>query len=222
MIVTFDLFSALTDTRRGATATLAGIVAGRGCEAPADQLYDDWDRRNKQAQASAGPGTSFRDLSRDALASTWEAFGVAGDPVADADRLLSHVGDWPLWPDVADGLPVVAGADGVRALGLLSNVDDDLVVATRAYRLVDPAWVLTSESLGASKPDPEIYRRALRRAGDLVHVASSARDVRGALEAGIRTIRLVRPGHRTDPDGPAPGVEVDDVRDVPAALARLG
>lgn len=220
MIVTFDLFSALTDARRGGSAALEAIVAGRGRAVPGDRLYDDWDRRNKQAQAAVatGPPTSFRDLSRRALAATWDGFGVDGDPVADADRLLSGIGDWPLWPDVADGLPAVAAAADV---GILSNVDDDLVVTTRAYRLVDPAWVLTSQRLGAYKPDPRIYHRALQRAGDLVHVASSARDVRGALEAGVRTIRLVRPGHHTDPDGPAPDVEIDDVRDVPAALRTL-
>jgi 2-haloacid dehalogenase len=81
--------------------------------------------------------------------------------------------------------------------------------------------VLTSERLGAFKPSPAIYRRALRAAPGLVHVAASARDVRGALEAGIPTIRLARPGHRVDPEGPTPDIEVADARELPAALAQL-
>ena len=36
---------------------------------------------------------------------------------------------------------------------------------------------------------------------------TSARDVRGALEAGIDVIRLRRPGHRLDPSGPAAAPE---------------
>ena len=95
------------------------------------------------------------------------------------------------------------------------------MVTTRAYRLVDPRWVLTSQRLEAFKPAPAIYRRALRAAPGLVHVAASARDVRGALEAGIPTIRLARAGHRVDPEGPAPIVEVADARELPAALAQL-
>lgn len=44
-----------------------------------------------------------------------------------------------------------------------------------------------------------------------MHVASSARDVRGALEAGIPVVRLRRPGHRLDPEGPQPPYEVEDL-----------
>lgn len=62
----------------------------------------------------------------------------------------------------------------------------------------------------ACKPAPAIYRRALERAGGLlVHVATSARDVRGALEAGLTVVRLRRPGHALDPDGPAPRWDVE-------------
>jgi 2-haloacid dehalogenase len=49
-------------------------------------------------------------------------------------------------------------------------------------------------------------------------VATSARDVRGALEAGIRVVRLRRPGHQLDPAGPSPRDEASDVRGVGALL----
>ena len=76
----------------------------------------------------------------------------------------------------------------------------------------------TSERLGASKPHPEIYRRAVAEHGPMVHVATSARDVRGALEAGIPVVRLRRPGHALDPDGPAPAWTVDSVHALPTLL----
>jgi 2-haloacid dehalogenase len=78
--------------------------------------------------------------------------------------------------------------------------------------------VLTSERLQAYKPHPDIYRRARERAGgELLHVATSARDVRGAVEAGIDVVRLRRPGHEPDPGGPRPEHEVGDL----AALRHL-
>ena len=219
-VVTFDLFSALIDSRRGAAAAFTEIAAERGWSVPGEELYDIWDRYNKEYQryATAGVRTSFRELSRDALSSAYEQLGLDGNPEADLGLLWRSVAQWPLWCDVEVGISAVAERASV---GILSNVDDALVETTRAYRLVDPRWVLTSERLGAYKPAPAIYRRASRAAPGLVHVAASARDVRGALEAGIPTIRLARRGHLVDPEGPAPTIEVADARDLPAALARL-
>ncbi|CAN5405884.1 haloacid dehalogenase type II [soil metagenome] len=222
MIVTFDLFSALTDSRRGGTAAFAELARERNWELGGEQLYDEWDRHNKEAQRVVDTGTgwtSFKEISRGALAAAYAALEVAGDPEADIDRLQGSVADWPLWPDVAEGLKAVAGP--VR-IGILSNVDDALAVTTRAYPLVDPDLVLSSQRLGAYKPDPAIYLRARDLLGDdFVHVAASARDVRGALEAGIPTIRIARPGHRVDPDGPQPDVSIDAVPQLIAALSEI-
>jgi 2-haloacid dehalogenase len=103
---------------------------------------------------------------------------------------------------------------------VLSNVDDDVFARTAVAPLVRDDAVLTSERLRAYKPHPEIYRRARERAGgDLVHVATSARDVRGALDAGIDVVHLRRPGHHLDPSGPRPRHEVTAVGAVAEALA---
>ena len=158
-------------------------------------------------------------LSRRALTAAYAALGLDADADDDAATLLDSVGDWPLWPDVEAGLPAVAAA-GYR-VGVLSNVDDDVFARTRVAPLVEDDGVLTSHRLHAYKPAPELYRRALERAGGrLTHVATSARDVRGALEAGIDVVRLRRPGHDLDPDGPRPAVVVGDLHDVVTVLDR--
>jgi hypothetical protein len=57
--------------------------------------------------------------------------------------------------------------------------------------------------------------RALGQVGGrLRHVATSARDVRGALEAGVDVVERRRPGHRLDPDGPAPQQVAADLAEV--------
>ena len=53
-------------------------------------------------------------------------------------------------------------------------------------------------------------------------MATSARDVRGALEAGIDVVRLRRPGHRIDPDGPAPALEAGDLAELRHLLDHRG
>jgi 2-haloacid dehalogenase len=209
MIVTFDLFSALTDSRTGGAEALGSV-----------ELYDVWDRHNKALQRTARPPTTFRELSRRALAAAYDEVGRSAATLdADFEALQDSIADWPLWPDVEDGIALVARAHRV---GILSNVDDAIVARTRAYALVDPDLVLTSERLGAYKPDPRLYLAARDAVGpDLVHVPASARDTRGALEAGIRTVRLARPGHHVDPEGPAPAYEVEDARELAEVLERL-
>jgi 2-haloacid dehalogenase len=45
--------------------------------------------------------------------------------------------------------------------------------------------------------------------------------VRGALEAGITTVRLVRRGHVVDAEGPQPSLEVEEAADLPGVLQTL-
>jgi FMN phosphatase YigB (HAD superfamily) len=217
-VVTFDLFSALLDARSGAAAVFARLAGARGWPVTGAQLYDAWDPRNKAAQRDCLTWVPWRQPATRALGETYDALGLAGDAAADVEVLAASLPDWPLWPDVATGLPRLA--ESVR-VGLLSNVDDALFARTAAAPLVDPAVALTSERLRAYKPHAAIYLRARELLPALVHVATSARDVRGALEAEIPVVRLLRPGHELDPDGPRPAYEVDTVDDLPPVLAEL-
>ena len=213
MLVTLDLFSAMIDSRTGGSAALARITGG-----PGERLYDVWDAANKASQRDLATWVPFAEHCRRALTAAYVELGIARDADADTARLLDSVGDWPLWPDVVQGVPALAARARV---GVLSNVDDAVFARTRVAPLVDDADVLTSERLHAYKPAPEIYLRAREHAGGrLVHVATSARDVRGALAAGIDVVRLRRPGHRLDPEGATPQVEAADLPEVARLLAR--
>ncbi len=215
--VTFDLFSALVDSRTGASAALAGIGGERGWRLGAEAVYDDWDVRNKVSQKNTAEWVPFAEHCRRALAGTYQALDLRGDPDADVAQLLDGLPDWPLWPDVPDALTAFRSA---HRLGVLSNVDDVLFARTRVAPFMDEGDVLTSERLHAYKPHPELYRRALA-AGVDVHVPASARDTRGALEAGMAVVRVRRPGHSVDPTGPQPEQEIADLHGLPEALARL-
>jgi 2-haloacid dehalogenase len=210
-LVTFDLFSALIDSRMGASAVLDGLARARGWSVDGGVLYDVWDARNKASQRELTTWVPFAEHCRRALAGAYAELHLPGDPDADVVVLLRSVGDWPLWPDVAEELPRIAARHRV---GVLSNVDDDVFARTQVAQFVADDAVLTSERLQAYKPAPEIYRRARERAGALVHVATSGRDVRGALEAGIDVIRLRRPGHALDPSGPVPDQVAGDLAEV--------
>jgi 2-haloalkanoic acid dehalogenase type II len=225
VLLTFDLFSALIDSRTGGSAALGELSRAHGWDVDGGRLYDLWDAHNKASQAELDTWVPFAEHCRRALAATYLELRRAADADDDTERLLASLDDWPLWPDVAGQLPALARTHGI---GILSNVDDDLFARTRVAAFVDDgviddAAVLTSQRLRAYKPGPVIYRRALAAAGgDLLHVATSARDVRGAVAAGIPVVRLRRPGHGGDVGGPAPAREVGGLAELRVGLEVAG
>jgi 2-haloacid dehalogenase len=213
VLVTFDLFSALLDSRTGASVVFDRLAGQRGWSRRGTEVYDDWDRRNKQLQRDVVGWRSFRQLSADALAITYTALGLAGSPHHDEAGLLESVGTWPTWPDVVEGLRSMGRRHRV---GILSNVDGEVFARTPVAPLVDDDYVLTSERLRAYKPSPVIYHRAREaaRGARYVHVATSARDVRGGLGAAIDVIRLIRPGRSATDGGPVPRHVASSLSDV--------
>jgi 2-haloacid dehalogenase len=53
--VTFDLFSALVDSRTGGSRALQAVADHRGWPVSGEALYDEWDRQNKAAQKGCVP-----------------------------------------------------------------------------------------------------------------------------------------------------------------------
>ncbi|WP_426517444.1 hypothetical protein ACPPVQ_00310 [Diaminobutyricibacter sp. McL0618] len=216
--MTFDVFSALTDSRTGGSQFFSGLVAARGWDVTPIELFDQWDRLNKELHRTERAWSSFTELSRRALGSVYSEAGLpARDAGRDSDALLESMADWPLWPDVSVS---TLSAVGVNRLGLLSNIDDALLKQTAAQRLgvFDQHLIVTSERMRAYKPNRSLYERAGELLGDYTHIASSARDVRGALSAGIPCIRLARAGHHIDPEGPTPPLTAESIPDLRALL----
>ena len=83
-------------------------------------------------------------------------------------------------------------------LGLLTNATKELI-SVRSKLGVEPYldFVVTSEEVGADKPNPPIFQTALQRAGvdalEAVHVGDQYKlDVVGAREVGISPILIDR------------------------------
>ena len=124
------------------------------------------------------------------------------------------------YPDAPAALQALR-ASGHR-LVVVSNWDislHEMLERTGLRELVDGA--LSSAEVGAAKPDPEIFRRALELSGCSaeggLHAGDSVEnDVAGALAAGLRPVLVAREGR---PDGVPAGVEVIGSLDELAALA---
>lgn len=217
-LITFDVFSAMIDSRQGGGTLLQSLADQRQWPVCGDVVYADWDVRNKLAQARARRWVPLNELAANALAASYEHLALRGDARVDCRAMLASTPDWPLWPDVEATLKAL----GPRyRVGVLSNIDDDLLAGTRVWPLIDPAAAQTSQRLGCYKPNPRIYTIAREKFDVRLHIAASARDLRGAAEARLPVVRIERSGHNVDPDGPPPIHTIGDLRELEGDLPSL-
>ncbi len=139
---------------------------------------------------------------RDLVGRLLARVGAKLDPL-DADTFFeaayghfAEAGVWELYPDVEETLAALAPQ---FELAIISNFDGRLRVilehlaVSRYFR-----HVFLSSELGADKPDPLIYRRALAVSGltpqQALHVGDDPeRDWAAASAAGLEVFRLRRP-----------------------------
>ena len=126
---------------------------------------------------------SVRELDRDNF------FEVAYEHFAEA-------GVWELYPDV---LEVLEQLWPRFQLAVISNFDDRLRFILQHLGISKYfSYIFISSELGADKPDPEIFRRALKimhlNADEVLHVGDDPeRDWKAAGAAGLSIFRLDRP-----------------------------
>ena len=111
-----------------------------------------------------------------------------------------------LYPDAEPTLERLARGD--YALGLISNAPADTIRAVEALGLTKYlGTIVISGAVGYTKPHPEIFRIALRRAGvdaaEAIHVGDLYEaDVVGARNAGMEGILVDRDGTHLGSDCP--------------------
>jgi putative hydrolase of the HAD superfamily len=225
--VIFDLDDTLCDyaTAREARLRRAFTLSPQGGTQSSDAV--DLDRMVAES-------IQMHPHGADHFAQLFARFGIA-----DAAR-ASAAADWyrknrfhglRLFPETEGVFAAVRKAvldDGARAarpIGIVTNGPTEVQRAKLQLlgidRLVD--FVLVSEEFGVAKPDPRIFREALRLAEvmpeEAVFVGDSAEfDMAGAQAAGIPTVWVNR--HRrpwTGPD-PAPTRQIRTLAELPRLL----
>ena len=202
--VLFDLGGTLYDYETlepGNRESLMALAGWAGVEASLNEIV----RANRNAMRRVfnaylpQPFYLHRDLFRDTLIETLSEFGVRLEEESfDRYRTLlqcCHIRDLRLREGVLETLATLR-ARGI-ALGIVSNIDEDQLgyLSKAGGLLACFDWMLSSEAAGSCKPDPGIFREALRRAGcapdDALFVGDTLRqDIAGANQAGMRSVLL--------------------------------
>lgn len=222
--VIFDAYGTLLDVH----AAMARHAARLGPHWRA--ISEAW--RQKQLEYAwvrtlTGPAhhEDFFLCTRDALDYAFARHGIA-DP-ALRDDLLRAYRRLDAYPEVPAVLRALRAA-GVPA-AILSNGAPGMLAEACEAAGITPLLdaVLSVEEVGVFKPDPRVYRLAVRHFGvepeEMAFVSANPWDTQAALANGFRAVRVNRAGDPDEYGLREAGVpEIRDLAPLPALLLRLG
>jgi 2-haloalkanoic acid dehalogenase type II len=211
-VITFDCYGTLIDWERGIHDTFAALAQEAGVAldaAAALAAYHD-----AEPAVEAERYRPYREVLAEAARRAAARQGWAMDAAA-AQAFAARLPAWPPFPDTFAALLRMAAA-GYR-LGILSNVDDDLLQGTLRHFQAPIDVIVTAQQVGSYKPAHGHFLRARERIGGLrwLHAAQSHfHDVVPASELGVPVVWVNRKREPLPPGGPVPLAEV-------ATLAEL-
>ena len=128
----------------------------------------------------------------------------------------------PYWPPFRETNAQLERLAKRFSLGVLSNVDDKLLGATRRHLRTDLDLVVTAQQVRSYKPDPAHFKECQRRIGGKsgwVHVASGYEtDVEPCVKSKVPVIWVNRHGEQLEPGQKKPTEEVKTLRDAAKLL----
>ena len=182
-IVTFDCYGTLIDWESGIAAAFLGAAAADGMRLERAAVLLAYAELEPIVEAETH--RSYGEVLTETAKRVAARLGWAL-PEARAAFLASSLPAWPPFGDTNPALERVATA-GYR-LGILSNVDDGLLAATRKHFSVGFDLLVTAQQVGAYKPAPNHFTVARQRIGGRrwLHAAQSHfHDVVPARALGI-------------------------------------
>ena len=147
-MITFDLFSALIDSRTGASRVLAGIAAERRWAIDGERLYDEWDRRNKASQRDEPEWIPFAERLR---SRSGQLKGALTD-----QTLISGIGN--AYSDE------ILHAARLSPFKMANRIDDDELI-----RLYDATHATLTDALERQRGQKAATMKGEKRSGLMVH-----------------------------------------------------
>jgi len=167
------------------------------------RLYDDF--------------ITIREIHRNRLVAFYDAYDVHRDVDEDVNYLWQCMEQSQMYPEVPY---VLNSLNGKLKIALLSNADhDDPLIALLIESGFHFNVIVTSESVGAYKPRPEMFRKVLQEMHcdreDVVLVGDSpVSDILGAKKYGIRVIWVNRKGASLGSEFPEPDYEISHLNEL--------
>lgn len=216
-LVTFDCYGTLIDWGAGIRAYLQETLRKKAADTDFEAFFDRWYAR--QREGISGPFKLYRGVLRDSLRAALRDVGLPVGP-DDGEDFGTAMEGWEPFPESVE---VLARLKAGYVLAVISNSQHD-IISHAIEKLGYPfGHVVTAEDVGAYKPDPRPFEKALELAGvtpaETLHVARSQDvDLPRSVPMGIRTVWINRDGQPLRPDVPEPNYEHPDLRRLPGLL----
>ena len=213
MVITFDCYGTLIDWETGIGGWFEAAAAEEGRRLERRELLAVYAEIEPAVEAERY--RSYREVLTETALRVARRLDWPLTP-ARASGLAESLQQWKPFPDTNPALEKLAAAG--HRLGILSNVDDDLLTATRRHLSVPFEILVTAGQVRSYKPAPGHFEEARRRIGGSrwLHAAQSHfHDVLPCRALGIPVAWVNR---KTEPARPdiRPDFEVESL----AALAN--
>ncbi len=218
-VLTFDCYGTLIDWESGISESIAAAARADGIETDREQILATHAEVEPQIQSDTY--RSYREVLAEVALAVAERLEWSLKPER-ARFLPDGLPGWRVFPDTNRALQRLK-QQGYR-LGILSNVDDDLLAGTRRQFSVSFDFLVTAEQVRSYKPARLHFDRARELIGDArwLHVAQSYfHDIEPACALGLPVVWVNR--KREEPYGAArPTAEVGDLTALVAWLETQG
>jgi 2-haloacid dehalogenase len=204
-VLTFDCYGTLIDWEAGLGVALREALPGL-IGVSDDGLLEEYAAH--EAAAERGPYQSYRRVLADGLHGVADAHGLAVTEEV-VSRFSESVRDWPAFPDSSEALRRLQQR---FRLGVITNCDTDLFLASSERLDVVFDWVVTAEMAASYKPSLRNFELAFDMIPvppeRILHVAQSLyHDHVPAKQLGLATVwidrRRANPGFGATPPAEA-------------------
>lgn len=208
-VITFDCYGTLVDWEAGLSGAFLSTAAVSGATLQPDAVLRAYAHHELEVESEGY--RPYREVLMQASRRVASEMGWAIPPGGEA-FLPESLPAWPPFPDTNEALLRLSIA-GYR-LGLLSNVDDDLLAATCRQFSVPFDFAITAQQVRSYKPGHAHFLAARDRIGSdrWLHAAQSFfHDVVPATELGIPVAWINRKREGALAGDVAPTVEMENL-----------
>lgn len=204
-IITFDCYGTLIDWEGGIINAFQSEAANDGLTLEGDQVIAAYSAEEPKVESRAY--LSYREV----LTETARLVGSRLGWNISSERASFLARSLPEWKPFADTNVALERLARKFKLGILSNIDDDLLTGTRRHFTVQFDLIVTAQQVRSYKPGFAHFNEAIARLSGkrLIHVAQSYfHDVVPCAALGIPVVWVNRKAERPGPGGSSPTHEV--------------
>jgi 2-haloacid dehalogenase len=216
--VSLEVYGTLIDWETGIFEAFRREAERDGFTIDKDQLIPLF--METQREIMSGSYELYAEVLRRTAVNVAEQLGWELEPVRSS-FLPNSI---PSWPPFRDTNALLERLKKKYQIGLISNIDDKLLGATRRHFRVDFDLVVTAQQVRSYKPDPAHFKECKRRIGSKtrwVHIATGLEtDVIPCVKLKVPVIWVDR-AKQGWPQGQR-GKPTEIVKDVRSAVKLLG